>query len=127
MRRINIAQAPGKVARAARNFPCWGASLQYTSHALKGAREDRYGNIEPFLPAHLSLSDSAVCPVEVEMDDCGATTKVVLRLRTGLHCGADAVDAVLVLVREDGPLVKTVWGNLRTDNHATLKTSRLYS
>lgn len=125
MRRINVAQAPGKVARAARSFDVWGKPLRYTGHSQEAARQDRYGDLAPYLPAALQLDDARVKPVEVEMDERGATTKLVVRLSTELRHGTDTVDAVLVLVRSPQPVVKTVWGNLASDNHATLKPHRL--
>ena len=88
--------------------------LEYSRHALKAAKDDRYGHIS--LPTRLDLSDFAL----VELGASGKrTSKIVVRGRYD-----ETRDIVLVLC--PGPIyfVKTVWFNLSTDNHKTLRKGR---
>lgn len=126
IRRLNAADAPGKVKRAALSMlsqrEC--QSLRYIPHALKASMDDRYGNLAQHLPRHLDVNSPDISFVEVEMNAAGCVEKVVARLRTALRYRGEAVDLVLVVLR-DGT-VKTVWGNVASDNHATLRLSRLH-
>lgn len=126
IRRLNAADAPGKVKRAAlsmlANSEC--QRLRYIDHALKASLDDRYGNLSPYLPRQLDASSPDVAFVEVEMTASGCVEKVVVRLRTALQYRGEAVDLVLVVLRNG--TVKTVWGNVASDNHATLRRSRLH-
>jgi hypothetical protein len=115
IRRLNAADAPGKVKRAALSmFSGQQCPLRYVGHALDASRDDRYGNLAPLLLTF----------VEVEMNDAGTVEKVVARMRTPLVCGREHVDLVLVVLR--GGTVKTVWGNVASDTHRTLNRSRLH-
>lgn len=89
----------------------------YDNHALRAARDDRYGQI--FLPQTLDIEASQI--VEVETVNNRAV-KAVARLPYN-----DKLDLVLVICDPmDGEIyVKTVWLNQRDDNHATLRTEKL--
>lgn len=123
IRRLNAADDPGKVKRAAVSMLSNCQGLRYVGHALKASLEDRYGDLSPFLPKSLAIDSPDVSFVEVEMNINGTVEKVVARMRTQLRYRGEAVDLVLVVLR-DGT-VKTVWGNMASDNHATLRRSRL--
>lgn len=125
IRRINAAVAPGKVKRAAlAMFSAKECPLRYGDHALRASRDDRYGDLAPLLPRMLDLLSPNLSFVEVEMTAAGAVEKVVARLRTERKHGREHVDLVLVILR--GGTVKTVWGNLASDNHKTLNRARLH-
>ena len=95
--------------------PTGRAVLRYTKHARQAARTDRYGEVPLFESVNLDNLDL----VEIGAEN-GQVTKLVLR------GGYDTTrDHVLVLVPEDGVyIVKTVWYNLRTDKHRTLRRDR---
>ena len=125
IRRLNAADAPGKVKRAAlAMFSQQQCPLQYIGHALHASRDDRYGNLAPYLPKTLDVTSPDLSFVEVEMTESGATEKVVARMRTGLMYGREHVDLVLVVLK--GGTVKTVWGNVASDSHRTLNRARLH-
>ena len=125
IRRLNAADAPGKVKRAAlAMLSAKGCPLLYGDHALRAAGGDRYGNLSPLLPQMLDVDSPRLSFVEVEMTASGVVEKVVARMRTDLKCGRDHVDLVLVILR--GGNVKTVWGNLASDKHKTLNRARLH-
>lgn len=125
IRRLDAADAPGKVKRAALSmFSGQQCPLHYVGHALDASRDDRYGNLAPLLPRVLDVSSPLLSFVEVEINDSGTVEKVVARIRTSLVCGHDRVDLVLVVLR--GGTVKTVWGNLASDTHRTLNRNRLH-
>jgi hypothetical protein len=125
IRRLNVADAPGKVKRAAlAMFPGQGLPLRYAGHALQACGNDRYGNLLPHLPNVLSGAMEDIQFVEVEINPNGTTEKVVARLRTPLKCGRDTVDLVLVVLRCGA--VVTVWGNTSSDKHRTLNRARLH-
>jgi hypothetical protein len=125
VRRLNAADAPGKVKRAAlAMFSSKECPLRYGDHALRASRDDRYGDLAPLLPRTLDVESPNLTFVEVEMTASGAVEKVVARLRTELKCGREHVDLVLVILR--GGTVKTVWGNVASDKHKTLNRARLH-
>jgi len=125
IRRLNAADAPGKVKRAALSmFSGQQCPLRYVGHALDASGDDRYGNLAPLLPRVLDVTSPLLAFVEVEMNDAGTVEKVVARMRTPLVCGREHVDLVLVVLR--GGTVKTVWGNVASDIHRTLNRNRLH-
>jgi antitoxin component of MazEF toxin-antitoxin module len=87
-------------------------NLRYSQHALRAAREDRYGIME--LPETLDVTNGK--PVEIEVED-GRVVKSVYRASYD-----DEIDMVIV-VQPDG-FVKTVWFNMKTDKHKTLDRSK---
>ena len=87
--------------------------LERSQHALRAAKDDRYGNIIN-LPRILDTSKAQVIEVEMEGD---RTTKVLYRVPY-----SDTHDLVLA-VMPDG-FVKTVWLNAHDDLHNTLDASR---
>lgn len=83
--------------------------LKPTRHAIEAARSDRYGSIN--IPSAITFCGANV--IEIETED-NKVTKLVVRL------SYDATrDAVYVFLT-DGTL-KTLWVNLKTDKHASLK------
>lgn len=83
--------------------------LKVSEHAKRAARNDRYGQIE--IPAEITFNGSDV--VEAEFVN-GKLAKVVVRLP--YDSTRDAIFVCLI----DGTL-KTVWFNLRSDSHKTLR------
>lgn len=125
IRRLNAADAPGKVRRAALSmFSAERCPLRYVGHALDASRDDRYGNLSSLLPRVLDITSPLLTFVEVEMNGAGAVEKVVVRIRTTHVFGREHVDLVLVVLR--GGTVKTVWGNVASDTHRTLNRNRLH-
>lgn len=95
-------------------MPTGRVTLDYTRHALRAAKSDRYGEVPIFETVNLDNLSL------VEMGAVGKTvTKIVVR------GGYDTLrDHVLVLIPGEVYTVKTVWYNLRTDNHRTLRRDR---
>ena len=91
--------------------------LAYTVHALEASKNDRYGEI-PVLKS-VTLDRLQIVEVGVENDD--RIVKIVYRGRLDAER-----DLILVLIPCAGRAwrVKTVWCNLRTDQHMTLDKSR---
>src|SRR4051812_41370254 len=83
--------------------------LAATDHAKRAARSDRYGQIE--IPAEITFNGSDI--VEAEFVN-GKLSKVVVRLP--YDAKRDAIFVCLI----DGTL-KTVWFNLKSDFHKTLR------
>lgn len=96
--------------------PACRVVIQYSQHALREARRDRYGMME--LPDFVDLSTYRTVEVEVTS---GRVSKLVVR-------GAldEYRDIVFVLIPKAGKpwFVKTVWVNLNSDTHRTLDRSR---
>ncbi len=90
--------------------------VAYSEHAMRAAKDDRYGEIP--LPSRIRLSDFE--PVEIAMDE-RRVTKYVMRGELD-----ETRDWVIVLnPRGSRPwLARTVWINERDDNHGTLDESR---
>jgi hypothetical protein len=92
--------------------------LRYGGHALRAAREDRYGDLSNLLPQALDVSKARL--IEVETGPRGTAEKLVYRLPA-----TKLVDLVLVVNVDKSPWgVRTVWGNRRDDTHRTLDLSR---
>lgn len=87
--------------------------LRYSVHAQNAAKNDRYGDLTPYLMQELNFDDVEL--VEVEVID-GAIVKRVVRT-------AITSTLSLVLVVQSDGLVRTVWGNLNKDKHNTLRTA----
>ena len=81
-----------------------------SAHAKRAAREDRYGFLT--IPEKIRFDGKDV--VEAEFED-GKLKKLVVRLPYDARR-----DAVYVFNVADG-LLKTVWANLKSDLHFTLK------
>lgn len=95
---VRLFQSPGRV------------SLRYSTHALKAAVEDRYGDLTSYLPDYIDFDTAEIVEVEV----CnGRIVKRVVRV-------AVTADLALVLAVQSDGLVRTVWANLHSDTHATL-------
>lgn len=88
-------------------------NLQYTTHAMNAAKNDRYGTIA--LPEQLDTSKATV--IEVETNQQKQTVKVLYRVQ--LDAKRDLCLAVLVT-----GIVKTVWVNQRSDKHKTLQKGK---
>lgn len=96
-------------------MPTGRVALKWSNHAKRAAQEDRYGNV----PLFETISLRRFYLVELGMQD-NKVSKIVVRGEF------DAVrDVVFVLVPEPKHyFVKTVWFNLRTDQHKTLDRKR---
>ena len=88
--------------------------LEYTDHARRAARNDRYGRIEA-LPRKLRLSRVQLIEAEALAD--GTLLKGLYRMGYNENYWL----ALAIAFCEEGALVKTVWLNERTDRHATLR------
>lgn len=95
-------------------LPIFEGRLRYGPHARNAAATDRYGVIE--LPTWFSAAGSQLIEVEYD-EELQLVIKQVWRQPLD-----DTRDIVLVMGR--GGFVKTVWANLRTDVHRSLKKSR---
>ena len=84
-------------------------TFRVTEHARRAAREDRYGFIA--IPASITFEGADVIEAEFE---AGQLQKLVVRKPYD-----NRRDAIFVF-NVDGTL-KTVWANLKSDCHASLK------
>lgn len=98
------------------NMPTGIIELDYSGHALRESKKDRYGHIK--LPQIINTDKNNVTPIEVETEDDGTVNKVVYRLP--LDNTRDLCVVVLVATGR----VKTVWVNLKSDQHKTLDARR---
>lgn len=87
--------------------------LQYSEHALRASKEDRFGAIS--LP---TSAEFVKCEL-IEVDTL--YSKFVLRM--GLDNNRDLVIVVIPTDDKKVWLVKTVWVNLKNDTHTTLNHS----
>ncbi len=83
--------------------------LKPTRHAIEAARSDRYGSIN--MPSAITFCGKDV--IEIETED-NKVNKLVVRL------SYDATRDVVYVFLTDGTL-KTLWVNLKTDKHSSLK------
>lgn len=96
--------------------PACRVVLQYSLHALREARRDRYGMLD--LPDYVNLANYETVEVEITRE---RVSKIVVRGPMD-----DERDLVLVIIPKAGKpwFVKTVWVNLKSDSHKTLDRSR---
>lgn len=94
--------------------------LVYSEHAKKAADDDRYGSVPRLDIAGFAPHEV----VEVQVEN-GQPVKAVLRIPCDNRPG---LDMVLVILRPEAgkALVKTVWFNIRSDKHFTLRR-QIYS
>ena len=86
--------------------------LDLTFHAKRAAQDDRYGKVT--LPSKLTVKGKEIVEAEVVN---GEVTKIVVRTPHDAKR-----DAVYVLIPNyERATVKTVWFNLVSDKHKTLK------
>lgn len=97
-------------------LPSRQVELEWSKHALRAARDDRYGLIDPYPVLDLSYCRT----IEVEMDG-RKVTKLVLRAKWDND--HDIVYVVIPNARNPW-FVKTVWMNHRDDTHRTLDRSK---
>jgi hypothetical protein len=91
-------------------------TLNYSGHAQRAAQNDRYGKLN--LPEYIDTRYAQL--IEIEVGDNGLIQKLVYRLTHDINR-----DISLAIIPERrGWYVKTVWGNLKSDKHLTLNTSR---
>ena len=83
--------------------------LSYGSHARREAMEDKYGHIR--LPHRIDLRKGQTIEI-------GVTGKMVTKMVVRFSYD-ETRDIVLVIIPKTG-FVKTVWFNLKTDQHKTL-------
>lgn len=86
--------------------------MSYTYHAINAAKTDRYGEIE--LPEAINMADYEVVELEVVKN---IPFKVTIRGHYDTRR-----DLVMVVLLRDNR-VKTVWSNLKSDRHRTLKAN----
>lgn len=116
MKKFNVAVAMPEPIRVI--FNSLNVRLAYSNHALQQALVDRYGPISSLPQMFLALDWSLV---EAEVED-GAVVKFVAR--RPLNSRLDLVVVIIPDVRRPGGwFVKTVWQNLHSDNHASLRWS----
>ncbi len=84
--------------------------VRYSRHAEQAALDDRYGDLTGYLTPFIDFDEVEI--VEVELFE-GQIAKRVIRHQV-------TKELVLVLVVSSDGFVRTVWGNLTTDRHATL-------
>jgi hypothetical protein len=97
--------------------PAGRFKLRYSGHAIKAAREDRYGNFLNYIPQSLDVNQASLIEMEY-------TNKRIVKLvyRLSLTKG---FDIVIVVVPTEYPwAVKTVFINERGDKHSTLNRSK---
>jgi hypothetical protein len=88
--------------------------LTYSRHAQLQAVEDRYGVIDK-PPFNLEVTKDNL--IELETDKSNSITKVVVRLPYD-----KTRDVVVAFIPDyDLALVKTIWANLNSDKHFTLR------
>lgn len=93
--------------------PSFSLLPRYSRHAQDAASNDRYGKLD--LPKVLSTQDSELIELEVVN---GKAHKALLRK------SYDSKRDLCVVVLIETGLVKTVWCNLKSDLHKTLKVER---
>lgn len=88
-------------------------SLKYSGHAQKAATDDRYGNMQ--LPPRVDVRKGET----IEVGVTGRTvTKMVIRF------AYDQTRDIIMVIMPASSFVKTVWFNLKTDQHTTLDHSK---
>lgn len=96
-------------------MPTERATLTYSRHALYASNNDRYGAI----PVFETIPLSAFTLIELGVTEDKAS-KIVVRGKFD-----EERDVIFVLIPRNGDyFVKTVWINLRTDEHKTLNRNR---
>lgn len=98
------------------SFPMGQFKLRYSQHAIRECNSDRYGIIIP--PQNITTSNAKI--IEVETNENNKIIKIVYRQY--LDTKRDIV--IAVDITRQPWTVKTVWVNLRNDNHKTLNTSK---
>lgn len=91
-------------------YKSYNRLLNYSLHAIKSAKEDRYGNID--LPNVVTFNKEDI--IEVETIDNTKADRVLIRIPY-----SDNFDLCVVILL-DNSLVKTVWLNSVNDKHFTL-------
>lgn len=99
--------------QAVRNIPSKTFNPKYSSHAVEASGNDRYGKIN--LPSTVTFSGKDIFEIEIEN---GRAIKFGIRVNYN-----EQYDLVLI-VKEDSGIVKTVWLNDKSDNHQTLNKKR---
>lgn len=92
-------------------------ALEYTGHARRAARDDRYGDLTEHLPAHLDADAAQL--VEAQTDEQGRRTSFLYRLPA-----TEELDLVMAVAPGETWVVKTVWANRKDDQHRTLHADR---
>lgn len=95
--------------------PCYEGEIAYWEHAVVESKIDRYGKIA--LPRAFKASAPGVQLIETETDDKGRVIKQLWRQPL------DSERDLVMAITNQG-MVKTVWVNLRSDQHSTLNVSR---
>ena len=103
--------------RIEKKLPFGVIELVYTNHAIKEANSDRYGNIQ--LPNSVDMSSVSFFEAE-EKDRNNRLDKVVFRVK--MNQDADLI--VVGIPQGKRLVVKTVWLNVNSDSHATLRKER---
>lgn len=99
--------------------PEW-LQMVYSEHALRAAEDDRYGRV----PLYREMAFAPEELVEVEYQN-GQPVKAVFRTPledvAGNKSPFDLVIVMLPPERDGKVFVKTVWYNVRSDGHRTLR------
>ncbi|MCC5610593.1 hypothetical protein LC612_28540 [Nostoc sp. CHAB 5834] len=102
---------------AAYRQPIYEGKLRYKEHAIIASKTDRYGS---FILPDAFIAKNAVL-IETEVDG--------VRLRAIKQVWRQRLDAsrdLVLVINWDGS-VRTVWLNLKTDEHRTLNRARYVS
>ena len=94
----------------------FAAFVRYSPHAIEAASNDRYGALT--LPRVVSTQEAEVIELEVVN---GKVEKAVFRMKHDEHRD------ICLVVLLGSCVVKTVWCNVRTDDHKSLDTSKYMS
>lgn len=96
--------------------PVWEDDLEYTTHAKEEAQKDRYGLIE--LPLKIDFNKATLIEAEAFGND-----KMLVCTKQVWRVSLDSKRDLCVVVTREGR-VKTVWVNLSSDKHITLKSDK---
>jgi len=107
-------------------MPTERAWLTYSQHALYATNNDRYGAIPVFESIPLSQFTLVELGVRYgKRNQFGVTAKRTVSKLVVRGKYDENRDVVFVLIpKENEYFVKTVWFNLRSDTHKTLRTER---
>jgi hypothetical protein len=97
-------------------LPNGSFSLDYGRHATQESIRDRYGIINP--PKYIDTRNAKV----IEVETCGGIIQKIL-YRMPLDATRDVCIVVIPRTRYVW-FVKTLWVNLRSDKHKTLRRER---
>lgn len=106
-------------------LPALTLTLNYGPHARRAAADDQYTDLTRYLPETIELG--AVQVIELDTFENIAGKEVVEKLLVRFSIG-DGLDLCLVILRNPHDwFVKTVWANLTSDTHRTLRNREQFA